>query len=563
MADLLVVEGGAQPDIRMLAVDEPLPMAGHLAMQSMPAIYDLIRQHRTTLVFVNTRMQAEYVFQALWNLNDDGLADRPPPRLARRRAAAPRRGGDGRGQAQGRGLHLDPRPRRRLGRRRPRRQRRRAEGRLAGSCSASAARTTAWTSRRRPILVPANRFEILECRAALDAVHEAAQDTPGRPPRGARRALPARPRHGLRRAVRRGRALRRGALRRALWLDWRARISSDVVAFVATGGYALRAYERFAKIRHGPDGLWRVRDGRVAQQYRLNVGTIIEATMIKVRLGRGARGKPGTVAPARRAHARRDRGVFRRDHDGRRHLLLRRRGAALRGHPRGRGARRRARRPAPTPRSRPTRAASSRSRPSSPSASAASSPTRSSGTGCRRSSSSWLLWQRRRSVLPGRRDLLVETFPRAQPPLPRLLPLRGPARPPDARHAADPPARAGGPQALRLRRQRLRARRLGDGRHRPPAPRPSRGFLDELFAEDMLGDDLEDWLAESALMKRTFRACAIIAGLIERRYPGQEKTRRQVTDVDRPRLRRAAQARAATTCSCGRRAPMRQRDSST
>ena len=45
----------------------------------------------------------------------------------------------------------------------------------------------------------------------------------------------------------------------------------------------------------------------------------------------------------------------------------------------------------------------------------------------------------------------------------------------------------------------------------------------------MLGDDLEDWLAESALMKRTFRACAIIAGLIERRYPGQEKTRRQVT----------------------------------
>ena len=45
----------------------------------------------------------------------------------------------------------------------------------------------------------------------------------------------------------------------------------------------------------------------------------------------------------------------------------------------------------------------------------------------------------------------------------------------------------------------------------------------------MLGDDLEEWLAESALMKRTFRHCAIIAGLIERRFPGQEKTRRQVT----------------------------------
>src|SRR5690606_10495690 len=58
----------------------------------------------------------------------------------------------------------------------------------------------------------------------------------------------------------------------------------------------------------------------------------------------------------------------------------------------------------------------------------------------------------------------------------------------------------------------------------------SRGnVLAALFDQDMLGDDLEAWLAESALMKRTFRTCAIIAGLIERRFPGQEKSRRQVT----------------------------------
>ena len=53
--------------------------------------------------------------------------------------------------------------------------------------------------------------------------------------------------------------------------------------------------------------------------------------------------------------------------------------------------------------------------------------------------------------------------------------------------------------------------------------------LDELFDEDMLGDDLDAWLAESSLMKRTFRTCAVIAGLIERRFPGQEKSGRQVT----------------------------------
>src|SRR3954470_7142026 len=82
--------------------------------------------------------------------------------------------------------------------------------------------------------------------------------------------------------------------------------------------------------------------------------------------------------------------------------------------------------------------------------------------------------------------------------------------------------------------------------------------LAELFDEDMLGDDLDAWLAESALMKRTFRTCAIIAGLIERRHPGKEKSRRQVTmstdlvyDVLRRHqpdhlLLRAASADAAT-----------------
>jgi ATP-dependent Lhr-like helicase len=51
----------------------------------------------------------------------------------------------------------------------------------------------------------------------------------------------------------------------------------------------------------------------------------------------------------------------------------------------------------------------------------------------------------------------------------------------------------------------------------------------ELFAEDMLGDDLEEWLADSSMLRRAFRNVAVIAGLIERRHPGEEKTGRQVT----------------------------------
>src|SRR5690606_9121730 len=74
----------------------------------------------------------------------------------------------------------------------------------------------------------------------------------------------------------------------------------DTLEFVATGGYALRAYERFAKIRRGKDGRWRVSHPRVAQAYRLNVGTIVEEAMLKVRLvrarGGAAHGYSGRIA---------------------------------------------------------------------------------------------------------------------------------------------------------------------------------------------------------------------------------------------------------------------------
>jgi ATP-dependent Lhr-like helicase len=60
---------------------------------------------------------------------------------------------------------------------------------------------------------------------------------------------------------------------------------------------------------------------------------------------------------------------------------------------------------------------------------------------------------------------------------------------------------------------------------RPASPKQ----LDELFDEDMLGDDLEAWMDESSMLRRSFRNVAVIAGLIERRFPGEEKSRRQVT----------------------------------
>jgi ATP-dependent Lhr-like helicase len=325
-----------------------------------------------------------------------------------------------------------------------------------------------------------------------------------------------------------------------------------VVDFVATGGYALKAYERFAKIRQGKDERWRITHPRVAQRYRMNVGTIVEADMLKVRLMRSrgslkiARGgrllgeveeyfietlTPGeTFAFAgeilRYEALVEDEAYVSRTtatdpkvpaYEGGKFPLstyLAGRVRKLVSDPSMWG-------PLPTP------------------------------------VREWLDIQQWRSQLPGPRELLVETFPRNGKHHLVCYPFEG-----RLAHQT-----LGMLLTRRLERARLRPLGfvaneyalavwcLGD-----VGLRVERGefSLAGLFDEDMLGDDLEAWLAETALMKRTFRNCAIIAGLIERRFPGEEKSRRQMTistdlvyDVLRRHqpdhvLLRAARADAAT-----------------
>ncbi|MGU3537152.1 ligase-associated DNA damage response DEXH box helicase [Methylobacterium sp. A54F] len=525
MADLVVVRGGAKPDLRMLDTGRTLPLAGHTAHQAMPAIYDLIRQHKTVLVFVNTRLQAEYTFQELWRLNDDvlpiALHHGSLDAQQRRRVEAAMAGGQLRAIVCTATLDLGidwgdvdlvvnigaPKGASRIMQRVGRANHRMDEPSKA-------------------YLVPANRFEMLECRAALDAVEEAAQDTPD-----ARiGALDVLAQHVLGMAC--AEAFDPLALYEEIasaapfaglaWEDFEL-----VVDYVATGGYALRAYERFAKILRGPDGLWRVRDARVAQAYRMNVGTIVESAKVKVRLVRSVRSKPGTVLPK----TGRVLGEIEEDFCetltvGDTFLFS---GEVLRFEG------------LIEDEAMVTRAGAGTD-PAIPSYAGSKFPL-STFLAARvrdliadpfewdrlpRQVADYLLLQRSRSLLPGPRDLLVETFPRGGRYYLTAFPFEG-----RLAHQT-----LGMLLTRRLERARLRplgfaandygiaiwtGRDLSDqiGLH----PR----FLDALFAEDMLGDDLEDWLAESAMMKRTFRQCAVIAGLIERRHPGQKKTGRQVT----------------------------------
>src|ERR1700739_2451066 len=268
----------------MLDTRERLPWAGHSARHALGEIYDLIKRNKTTLVFVNVRSQAEMLFQELWRMNDDNLA------IALHHGS------------------LDVAQRRKV-------EDAMAAGRLRGVvCTSSLDLGVDWgdvdlvinigapkgASRlmqrigranhrideaSRAVLVPANRFEVLECAVAIDAVNENAQDTP--PLRIG--ALDVLAQHVLGCAC--GEPFRSDELYTEVTTaaPYAALTRADfdaVVDFVATGGYALKAYDRFARIREGRDGRWRVANPNVAQRYRLNVGTIVEADMLKVRLVR-------------------------------------------------------------------------------------------------------------------------------------------------------------------------------------------------------------------------------------------------------------------------------------
>ena len=521
LSDLVTVSGGARPEIAILQSDERVPWAGHSARYALPDIYAAIRVHRMALLFVNTRSQAELIFQELWRINTEGLAialhHGSLDATQRRKVEAAMAAGKLRAVVCTSTLDLGidwgdvdlvvhigaPKGASRLAQRIGRANHRMDEPSKA-------------------LLVPANRFEVMECRAALDANYLGAQDTPPIRPG----ALDVLAQHVL------GMACSAPFSADALYAEVTSafpyrdldRATFDrVVAFVATGGYALKTYERFAKIRQGTDGLWRIAHPRVAQQYRLNVGTIVETALLNVRVSRnrgaGFAGRGGrvlgrieeyfieTLSPG-------DTFLFAG-------LILRFEGI----HENEVVA---------------TRTADDA--PKIPIYSGGKFPLSTYlAAGVRAiladpenwkalpdQVADWLRIQKDRSVLPRTDQLLVETFPRGHRFYMVAYPFEG-----RLAHQT-----LGMLLTRRLDRAKLRPTGfvatdysiavwgLGDLGLAFSRKQPS---LAELFDEDMLGDDLEAWMAESYLLKRMFRNCALISGLIEKRHPGKEKTGRQVT----------------------------------
>jgi ATP-dependent Lhr-like helicase len=533
LARLVTAPPGAKAKLSILDTQERMPWSGHSARHALAEVYALIRASGMTLIFVNTRSQAEFVFQALWSLNEDGLS------IALHHGS------------------LDAGQRRRV-------EAAMAEGKLkAVVCTSTLDLGIDWgdvdlvinvgapkgSSRLMQrigranhrldepsvaVLVPSNRFEVLECRAAVDAAEVGAQDTAV----ARAGALDVLCQHILGMACAapfQADELYAEIVSAEPYTNVDRQTFDKALAFVAHGGYALAGYERFAKIKQQKDGAWRIANGRVAQSYRMNVGTIVEASSLKVRLvrERAAKAKGSDVAVLYTGPLRRGGRVLGELEEGFLEALLPGDTFLFGGEILALQA------------IVENEALVSRSRSENPKV-----PTYAGGKfplstylaervralladparwdTMPMQVGEWLGLQQERSALPPPGDLLVETFPRGGRCYLVCYPFEG-----RLAHQT-----LGMLLTRRMERARLQPLgfvasdyALGIWAKTDIGARARGGLIsiDDLFAEDMLGDDLEAWLQESALMKRTFRHNAIVSGLIERNFPGKEKTGRQIT----------------------------------
>ncbi|GAA5046573.1 ligase-associated DNA damage response DEXH box helicase [Erythrobacter westpacificensis] len=284
--ELVQGEKGAEPQVEILLPEEErVPWGGHAATWSIPQLYERIRANNTTLVFTNTRFLAEYIFQNLWDANEDnlpiGIHHGSLSKEARRKVEGAMARGELRALVCTASLDLgvdwgdidmvvqmgapkgSSRLLQRIGR---------ANHRL--------------DQPSRALLVPGNRFEFLEATAAMQAVDEGQRDGEDFRPGG----LDVLAQHVMACAC--AAPFREDELLNEVRSCWPyAMIDAEqfgrVLEFVATGGYALKAYDKFKRITRDRDGVWRLTHPEQAYRHRMNAGIIVDSEMLEVRFRNG------------------------------------------------------------------------------------------------------------------------------------------------------------------------------------------------------------------------------------------------------------------------------------
>lgn len=504
-AAVAVVEGeqGASPELEIVLPQEArVPWGGHAAAWAVPQLYQAIKANKTTLVFCNTRFLAEFIFQELWDANEDhlpiGIHHGSLSVEARRKVESAMAAGKLRALVCTASLDLgvdwgdvdlvvqmgapkgSSRLLQRIGR---------ANHRL--------------DQPSRAMLAPGNRFEFLEAFAALEAVAEGQRDGEAFRPGG----LDVLAQHVMACAC--AGPFDDAALLAEIqsaesyaWVDpetWQR-----VLGFVATGGYSLRAYDRFQRITKGRDGLWRLTHPQHAARHRLNAGIIMDSEMISVRFRNGkalGRVEESFAASLKPGATFRFAGLD-LEVEAMRETELWVRAAKRSGQiPSYMGARM----PLTTHLSNRVQALLA---------------DRAGWVRFPDDVREWLEMQDWRSELPAPGRLLVESFPH------------------QGRHYTVFYTFEGWPahQSLgMLVTRRMEERGLAPlgfvANDYALAVWGLRPIADPaaLLSPDILAGEFVDWVQNSYLLRRAFREVAVISGLVERQHPGKRKTGRQVT----------------------------------
>ena len=495
-------ETGADPNIAILLPEGRVPWSGHSGRYAAAQVMAEIEAHRTSIVFCNTRSLAELIFQDLWKANTGGL----PIGIhhgslsleARRKVEGAMAAGKLRGLVATASLDLgvdwgdvdlviqmgapkgSSRLLQRIGR---------SNHRLDEASEA--------------LVVPGNRFEYLEARAALDAVQAGELD----PDLFRAGGLDVLAQHIMACACAAPftEAAMLDEIRSALPYS---ALTDDtftrVLGFIRDGGYALKAYDKFRRLTQDADGTWRVSHPKFIAQHRLNAGIIVEATMLTVRfkngrsLGKVEEAFAATLTPGDTFFfagvSVEVVGISIED------LLVRATARPARIPTYG-GARM----PLTTHLADRVRGFL-----------AAPDEWHRFPDDVRE----WLEVQAKRSTLPKPGQLLVETFPH------------------ENRHYMVAYSFEGwnAHQSLGMlvtrRMETLGLKPLGFVANDyalacyglDPITDPA-----ALFSPDILEDEFVDWVQQSHLLKRAFREVAVIGGLVERQHPGKRKTGKQVT----------------------------------
>jgi ATP-dependent Lhr-like helicase len=502
LVDLVMGEPGAEPDLSILIPENKIPWGGHSGYHAVPEVMRLIEQHKTTLIFSNTRGLAELIFQKLWDENEQrlpiGIHHGSLSVEARRKVEAAMAAGKLRGLVATASLDLGidwgdvdlviqmgaPKGSSRLLQRIGRANHRLDEPSIG-------------------IIVPGNRFEYLEARAALDAIDDGELDPevfrPG--------ALDVLAQHILGLAVAepfQQEELLSEVRSAAPYAGLKAETFEEILNFIATGGYALKAYDRFRRLVPEAGGIWRISKPSVAQQHRLNAGVIVEQPLMSVRFRNGR--KLGTVEEGfASALAPGDRFFFAglsleveqfKDTDIIVHASSKRGQIVTYGGQRM---------------SMSTHLANRVRRML-----------------CDRNDWSrfpddvreWLEVQSERSVLPEPHQLLVETFPHEGQHFMVAYSFEGW----NAHQSLG--------MLLTKRMEKAGLKPLGFVANDyalachglEPITDPQ-----SLFSADILEQEFVDWVESSYLLKTAFREVAVIGGLVERHHPGKKKSGRQVS----------------------------------